>query len=465
MYFNHTSGTEQGAQVWLAGLAVRPRVGATMMATDARFYKLDGSRELIIDANGLVINDVLADGSLEALVKITADEIERLTVKNTMDDTGDVVIDNAGGVAAAHVAAGEVSVGGQDVVEMVDSRARGIIARLSRTNNTGANPSTSSSHNQSVMRLEFTARHGYVYEIQANGLRATAAGTGTRARFRLAVTTDGTLADTSAPIRAEAITGARDSNADQLPSTDLRWVINNSGERTFSALVYYSAYGGVDDVLINPTNAAPFTLTVSEHPLTGVSGRADFVGTVSSGTSEPAPSSAAKQVTQTWSATGFKSWKGDGSEYTAGGNYLYQGYTSYDPGGGIKKSHAVFGAGSRGETIATAMSSAVEIVKLEVYLYFDHWYAGSGGTARIHRHASTSLSGFPSSALLREISWKRSEGRWVEITSSTDVNAMLAGNFKGIGLTTGSTSSTYYGYARGTGSLRPKIRVTYMTTA
>ncbi|MBG6085806.1 hypothetical protein [Zhihengliuella flava] len=433
--------------------------------SSARFYKQDGTRETIVNGDGIAIIDQLADGSYESLIALLGSGTQRLGIRNTQNDGGDVVIDDAGGIAAASVAAGEVTVNGEDIYELIDSRARGIIARLDRTNNTGANPSTSSNHNQSVMRLEYTARPGYVYEIQANGLRATSAGTNSRARFRLAATTTGTLADTSAPIRAEAITGARPSASSQLPSTDLRWVFRNDSERTVSVIVYYSAFGGADNVLINPTNAAPFTLTVAEHPLTGVSGRADFVGTTSAGSSEPPPTSADRQVTQTWAATGFRSWQGNDSQYTAGGNYLYQGYTSYDPGGGTKKSHAIFGAGDKGETIATAMADASSIVKLEVYLYFDHWYSGAGGTARLYRHGSTSLSSFPASSLLKEVSWKRGEGKWVTITNSSDISAMLSGNFRGLALYTGSTSSTYYGYARGTGSLRPKIRVTYMTDA
>ncbi|AWI32681.1 hypothetical protein [Streptomyces tirandamycinicus] len=155
-------------------------------------------------------------------------------------------------------------------------------------------------------------------------------------------------------------------------------------------------------------------------------------------------------VTKTYAASWSGSYANRGSYNSYYGNQMMCGYVSST--NGVQASLVGFHP-----QLATDLSGAV-INKAEVYLYFDHWYANAGGTAVIkaHKHASRP-STFSSDAESMSVAWKRNEGKWVNITSVFDSTT-----WRGIALDPNSTSSTYYGSARGVGETYPPLlRVTY----
>lgn len=156
------------------------------------------------------------------------------------------------------------------------------------------------------------------------------------------------------------------------------------------------------------------------------------------------------KYTKTYSATWSGSYANRGSYNSYYGNSCYQGY--YSSTNGTQASLIGFSS-----ALGTDLSGAT-IVKAEVYLYFDHWYANAGGKAVIKAHSFTSRpSTFSSDAESQTISWARNEGKWVDITAVFDST-----KWRGIALDPNSTSSTYYGRARGYGQTNPpKLRVTY----
>ncbi|WP_031102295.1 hypothetical protein [Streptomyces sp. NRRL S-146] len=157
-----------------------------------------------------------------------------------------------------------------------------------------------------------------------------------------------------------------------------------------------------------------------------------------------------QKYTKTYSASWSGSYANRGSYNSYYGNRCVQGYYSSTNG----TQAALIGFPS---SLGTDLSGA-KIIKAEVYLYFEHWYSNSGGKAVIKAHKHTSRpSTFSSDSESQTISWNRNEGKWVDITAVFDSTS-----WRGIALDPNSTSSTYYGIARGVGQTNPpKLRVTY----
>ncbi|MER7759480.1 hypothetical protein [Streptomyces sp. NPDC097619] len=142
---------------------------------------------------------------------------------------------------------------------------------------------------------------------------------------------------------------------------------------------------------------------------------------------------------------------GGRSSYTPSyGNQLMQGYYSSTHG----TFASLFGFPP---ALATDLAGA-QIERVLVYLYFEHWYSSSGGKAvlKAHKHSSRP-STFSSDTESMTVSWSRNQGKWVDITSIFDSTT-----WRGIALDPGSSTSTYYGRARGVGEgYAPKLRVIY----
>ncbi|MFI9078810.1 hypothetical protein ACIGW8_20425 [Streptomyces sioyaensis] len=157
-----------------------------------------------------------------------------------------------------------------------------------------------------------------------------------------------------------------------------------------------------------------------------------------------------QKYTKTYACSWSGSYTNRGSYNSYYGNSCYQGY--YSSTNGTQGSLIGFPS-----SLGTDLSGAT-IQKADVYLYFDHWYSNSGGKAVIKAHSFTSRpSTFSSDPESQTISWARNEGKWVDITSVFDST-----KWRGIALDPNSTSSTYYGRARGYGQTNPpKLRVTY----
>ncbi|MEU0857424.1 hypothetical protein ABZ352_18570 [Streptomyces griseofuscus] len=157
-----------------------------------------------------------------------------------------------------------------------------------------------------------------------------------------------------------------------------------------------------------------------------------------------------QKYTKTYAASWSGSYANRGSYNSYYGNKCVQGY--YSSNNGTQAALIGFPA-----ALGTDLSGAT-IQKAEVYLYFEHWYANSGGKAVIKAHGLTSRpSSFSSDSQSMSVSFARNEGKWVDITSVFDST-----KWRGIALDPNSTSSTYYGIARGVGETNPpQLRVTY----
>lgn len=147
----------------------------------------------------------------------------------------------------------------------------------------------------------------------------------------------------------------------------------------------------------------------------------------------------------TYQSNWLRSYMGSGAPRSVGADNTkaYQGYTSYWPAGGNQRS--MFGFPTN---LQTDLSGAT-ITSMEVYLYFEHWQGGAGGTAAIGVHGNVSAPATSTGItgpILESGSWPRGSGRWVYIPSQYWAG-FASGSYRGIALYKNDNNSQYYGYA------------------
>ena len=170
--------------------------------------------------------------------------------------------------------------------------------------------------------------------------------------------------------------------------------------------------------------------------------------TTGGGGSNPPPTNPVVTKTVTYSSTSVQSYLGNNAQYNYNAGKGYQGLQPGTANGNLKSLWTF--------PSLTSLLTGATVNKIEAYFYFEHWYSGSGGTARIVAHGN---SGQPTtySSLILAISspnWPRGAGRWVTIPSSLYAG-FKSGTYKGFGLEGDGTYNTY-GIANAA-----KIRVTY----
>lgn len=181
----------------------------------------------------------------------------------------------------------------------------------------------------------------------------------------------------------------------------------------------------------------------------------------SAGGSAGGTQSTKKTYTTTWNFDWSGSYDGSGNYNSYFGNGMNQGYYSSNNG----NQAAMMGFSSTNlSSIASALSGAT-INSCNVYLYANHWYYNSGGTAVIGTHgvANTRPSTFSGTQnRLQVSSWANPAGKTVSL-GTTIGGEFKSGTTKGIILGHGpSTSYTYYGNFNGAGqSYKPYLTISY----
>lgn len=175
------------------------------------------------------------------------------------------------------------------------------------------------------------------------------------------------------------------------------------------------------------------------------------------------PPATKKTYTTVWTANNSECYNGSGG-IRSNANDLVQGDVNTTNGNShgmaLFTGNSVSG-GQVGIPISTAVSGAT-INKVEVYLYANHWYYGSGGTARIRAATNTTLTGTTPSEAYKDVpGWGRSVGKWVDITSLAIAANGTIRSIK-IGKSPSASNYTYYGrFNAHNQSNPPKLRITY----
>ena len=455
-----------GGMIYTGSVSADQIAARAIKASHMDFVSSDpiSGGSMILDSSGLRLQ---RDGS--TIFQLTNNSVDTVSLIGP-DGSNVASMTNDGAVTGLLGTFDQLDVGGMNLNTIMEEQPRGIVGRAIRTSSTGANPSTSSSHIQPVMRLEFPVRAGYTYEIRAEGLGVYMDNyTGTTARF-LMYTAGGTLAEVGTNLRTQGVTSIRSSESGDTSPISLVYHFSPSEDYVASVMIAYSINRGTEPVRINCASTRPFMLTAREFEKVETTGKADFLGTVSAGNTSTENVAAPRRETQTWTASAAASWAG-GSRYSdtyAGStDDLWQGYWSGSSN--ARTSHINFnGLGDKGKSIASTRGKITKLEKLEVYLYNAFFYYYSGGKVRLHYHNSTTTSSYPSTRnYIGDVSMGRGAGKWIEITNSAAKAAFLSGDFTGIALDPrGSKDQNYYGAFRGlnSGSKTPKLRATYLTT-
>ncbi|MFD7338475.1 hypothetical protein ACFV98_21070 [Streptomyces violascens] len=168
------------------------------------------------------------------------------------------------------------------------------------------------------------------------------------------------------------------------------------------------------------------------------------------GANQPPPKPLPTRYSKTYSASWSGSYSNRGAYNSYYGNQMMQGY--YSGTNGTQASLVGFPA-----ALANDLAGA-KIESVQLYLYFEHWYANSGGRAVIKAHGhATRPSTFSSDGTSIVVDWGRNEGKWVDITKVFDET-----RWRGIALDPANSASIYYGRAQGVGAANPpQLRVIY----
>lgn len=388
-----------------------------------------------LSPQGLLLYD---DAGSEAVALVTG-RPNYLTLAT--DGVPVATIDQEGGAGFQRLAIAEgLSIGGDDFGTILDQRPRGIISY-------GVPTTTVTATGTEIGFFELPAQiaAGRMYRIKFQAVADYDNANDGEARINLR---DGGASSPTISSTLRQIVIRTPAHTGRFWTAELEHIISGStlGAGLHRFLISFYNEGGTAgqtmELGLTTTGRTCYFMVEDigpELPRTGVAN-------TGGGTSAPP----LVQYTKTYSATWSGSYSNRGSYNSFYANSCYQGF--YSSTNGMQASLIGFPS-----ALGTDLSGAT-IVRAEIYLYFDHWYNNSGGKAVIKAHPHTSRpSSFSCDAESKTISWAKSEGKWVDITSIFDST-----KWRGIALDPNTSGLTYYGRARGVGQTNPpKIRVTY----
>ena len=230
---------------------------------------------------------------------------------------------------------------------------------------------------------------------------------------------------------------------------------------TVRVLATMQRIGGTGNIkFYRDSGATPGYLIIEDlGPLPGFASEVWSDGRMSNGSGTPVsgnnpgtPSTGKTSYTKTYNASWSRTWRG-GTVQSSG--EVRQGHSS-----GQLQSAIGFPSQVQSDV------SGGKITRMEVYLYANHWYYGSGGTAVIGAHGANSLpASFPSGSATTTATWRsKSGGLWVTLPSSW-YEYWESGSSRGITIGNAppaTSSNTYYGRFNGYGMrYAPQLRITY----
>ena len=217
--------------------------------------------------------------------------------------------------------------------------------------------------------------------------------------------------------------------------------------RTLSLLASVTPMGSSADIMVHAGNT--WLMLEDKGP------QVPSVGT-GPPTSPSTGSAPPTEHTVDFKATGFAIYRNSGSATTSG-NAPVQGYTPYAPSMGVKGTHIFFNDAA----IRAALNGAT-VASVELYLYAEHWHAGTGGVATLWTHpysSSPGTIGSMSAVQNGSHEFARGHGRWLPMPT----DGWGSGTRRGVGLypPNGTTSTLHYGVMSWGAEQRPVLRFRY----
>lgn len=442
VYLNYTHGTERGATQYIAGMRLKPMVGATVIENGA------------VTSPAMSTTDLFAINMLGSSFTLVNDEgSEMISLAPGTDnfavfgsDAGQASIGSDGSFSSTYVHADGFAYQGEDFTDILDARPRGLVARASNDQFPNAISGISSERPLSELRFQTEPGSRRMYKISLGGLHASASSNSWRV-FRIRATTS-TSGEAPQPTTSSTELGTiRIGPEGQWTTGELTFPRNFEPDMDVRLLVTITPSTGS---AVNWLATGTTTLTVED-----IGPQMESTGAIRSPSGgQPTPT---QTYTKTYGSSFSRTYTGGGSARPDNQHLIYQGYTGFWPAGGTQRSMVGFPF----QLVNDIAGATIEWA--EVFLHYDHWHNGSGGIAYLGYHgnnaapASFANSGF----LVQSAGWPRGAGRWVRLPTSAHARLQNQ-TMRGITLYAPNTGAQYYGYARGHGQpSNPKLRIRY----
>ncbi|MDO4792501.1 MAG: hypothetical protein Q3999_08475, partial [Buchananella hordeovulneris] len=404
----------------------------------------------VLDPTGLRVKRALPTGGTSEVVRMgvsgSSDYLGVVAADGDLlaaiDDTGRVTAQALAVAGAASVESLEV--GGVGLTDVIDSRVTCQIARIVKSGThwyVAGHPKAAGSK---LQIFEFSITNPFDYTLNLLVVPPTLTVYVTRAGR---VDTSWWVTDTGAtPTAANDFQGASATawGAGDVCVTLPPLPTGIEPGRTFRVRCVVSATVPWD---LSRNQAVRSALLSLGTPSVPYGARGEVLNVSSGGAVTPAKKRHVREYTGTWGA----SYALGGSSAPAMDPKAVQGY-----GGGPQR------MGMLGFQSMTGDLAGADIEKIEIYIYFPHWWYAAGGTAGIGFHGQlykpSQWSGTHASVVREGV--PKPGGVWVTLPSWTH-DHWKNGSYRGLTLRApgDSTDRRYYGYADHT---RSKIRVTYL---
>ncbi|MFD3926537.1 hypothetical protein [Streptomyces sp. NPDC058614] len=402
------------------------------------FGRVTGGARAELGPQGLLLYDENGDET----VSLVTGQANYLTLRD--GDTRVAAIGSTGDASFQSLnVAGTLTLGGDDITTLNDG-PRGIIA----VDWVAAEVSTSTGTEMGYVELAFDAVEGRMYRIAYDGSAQSSAVGGVlvlklRSGFAAApLVTSTQIQESRHPltttgrqrVRLEVVADCTATGRIRPGRNRLLLTFNSTGGPTDQSISLYGASGQLGHMTVEDLGE-----TVPE------------TGVYNTGGAE-APDPPVKS-TRTYKATWSGSYANRSGYNAYYASQLVGGY--YSANNGTQAALVGFGG-----TLAADLSGAT-LLKVEIYLYANHWYYASGGTAVLKAHGHTARPAKFSSDQAESktvTGWARSSGKWTDITAIFD-----SITFRGIAIDPNTTNRTCYGKFDGVGQPHPpQLRVTYV---
>lgn len=400
-----------------------------------------GGNRVVIDETGIVMYGVDANDVEYELVRIGPSDENLITA-------GDTTISPAG-VQASSGDFEELAVGGSALDEILWPLPRGVVAR--GWNEVGGR-SIGPKGETELGEITVPVENGRSYALKVEPLSVYLP-QGGRLAFKIYIEKGFGGNSAPAPTRSSRLyrhvlwrdTGG-DGPMDIVQGNWLAWEDENATEwrLLFSLEAYGSDTAGAVYNTSRPSSAA---LAVSVEDV-GPSATDIMTDRDGSTAAPQPPPPAPKRYTKTYSATGTKTYNGDGSLRDSSGDVTQGLY-----GGGPSRFNR---RGGWEFPSFTGDLSGADVEKIEMYIYMNSSWYSAGATVNPSTHSgniSNSLSTFTS-----VYNWKRGTGKWITLPKSLYAG-FKSGTYKGIGVKSTNNSTSQYAIFKASGA---KIRITYV---
>lgn len=392
-------------------------------------------------------------------------------------------IDEFGGASFRHVSTDSLNLDGRDMINgHLWERPKGVVAWGERHDEQQMAPSVGA-----YLEISFTAEEGRMYRIQTSDIRFNCVGPGypsltnpAQVEMQLRADYEWNAIDKNSPlvgVSGATMAGYSSGNneRDDVSMTQLI-TCDSSTTDVRSGGYAWNVHPGVVRLLLCHDvlrwgSATPDSLYITTPGRNAVVLVVEDIGpyppdlgvdhyyaaSTGDGGSETGGDTL-QQYVKTYDTTWTTHFKGDNTVFQQD-NDMGQGYYSSING------NRVSWIGFNDAQIRSDLAGA-EILKCELYLYFEHWYYSGGGTAVIGTHHQSGRPSHRNTSVenrdRRRDSWNRNEGKWLDVGKHVGEefrDNVSQGWMIGPGP---STNREYYGRARGHGqSYAPKMRITY----